>query len=484
MQKRILKTLTNNFWYKVLALLFAVILWLVVYNVDDPVITRTYMATVALQNEDTIQDKYYEILENSHNVTFTVSGKRSVLDKVDDTDFTATADFNEMVVSEDGARGNIKINIAAKKSASLLKINGSGKTLLVSLEDAKTKPFVVNPTTEGEVAEGYALGDVSISSSNVIKVSGPASVVSQISKAVAAINVEGMSQTVSDSVVPVFYDEDGNEVDTTKLTLSRTTVTVSAVILGTKKVSLALSTKGTPADGYALAGIEASATTVWIKGSTSVLNPISTVEIPASVLDISNASESFETTINITDYLPSGVSLLNTADATITVTVDIEAYETRTFEIPVGNITIEGLSVENTLTYPLDAVYVNITGLAVDLNALDAQTLRGTIDVTDMTLGSHVVNVDVDVDTTKFVVASSRTQVYIEEKPVADDNTNGTNPDATDDPNAAGDANAGTDDTTTDTNDGTSDTEPSDGGADDTTADSAESTSYTGRRGW
>ena len=51
--------MTNNFWYKVLALLFAVILWLVVYNVDDPVITRTYMATVALQNEDTIQDKYY-----------------------------------------------------------------------------------------------------------------------------------------------------------------------------------------------------------------------------------------------------------------------------------------------------------------------------------------------------------------------------------------------------------------------------------------
>lgn len=477
MQKRILKTLTNNFWYKVLALLFAVILWLVVYNVDDPVITRTYIATVALLNEDSIQDKYYEILENSHNVSFTVSGKRSVLDKIDDADFTATADFNEMIVSENGTRGNIKINIAAKKSASLLKINGSGKNLIVSLEDAKTKPFVVNPTTEGEVADGYALGDVTISSSNVIKVSGPASVVSQISKAVAAINVEGMSQTVSDSVVPVFYDENGDEVDTTKLTLSRTTVTVSAVILGTKKVTLTFSTKGTPADGYALADIEASISNVWVKGSTSVLNPISAIEIPASVLDITNASESLETTINITDYLPSGVSLLNASDATITVTVDIEAYETRTFEIPVENITIEGLSVENTLSYPLDAVYVNITGLAVDLNTLDAQTLRGTIDVTDMTLGSHVVNVDVDVDTTKFVVASSRTQVYIEEKMTEDDGTDANDPDSsagdetgTDD---TADADAGSSDTTA------SDTESSDAGGD---AEGAEGTSYTERR--
>ena len=162
MQKRILKTLTNNFWYKVLALLFAIILWLVVYNVDDPVITRTYMTTVTLQNEDSIQDKYYEILDNSHNVSFTVSGKRSILDKIDDSDFTATADFNEMIVSEGGARGSVKINIMAKRSASLLKINGSNKLLVVSLEDAKSKQFVVNPTTEGEVADGYALGDVTI----------------------------------------------------------------------------------------------------------------------------------------------------------------------------------------------------------------------------------------------------------------------------------------------------------------------------------
>lgn len=478
MQKRILKTLTNNFWYKVLALLFAIILWLVVYNVDDPVITRTYMTTVTLQNEDSIQDKYYEILDNSHNVSFTVSGKRSILDKIDDSDFTATADFNEMIVSEGGARGSVKINIMAKRSASLLKINGSNKLLVVSLEDAKSKQFVVNPTTEGEVADGYALGDVTISSSNIIKVSGPTSVVSRISRVTATINVDGMAQTVSDSVVPVLYDEDGNEVDTTKLTLSRTTVTVSAVILGTKKVSLSLTTKGTPAEDYALAGIESSATSVWIKGSTSVINPINVIEIPASVLDITNASESFETTINITDYLPSGVSLLNASDAAITVAVDIEAYETRTFEIPVENITIEGLSVENTLTYPLDAVYVSITGLAGDLNGLDAKTLRGSIDVTDMTLGSHVVNIDVDVDSSKFVVASSRTQVYIDVKPVEDDTTADDGTGTTDDSeNGADDTTDGTDSSDAGQNDADTDTS-----ADEETG-TAESTSIR-RTGW
>jgi YbbR domain-containing protein len=416
MGKKILKTLTNNFAFKLLALFFAVILWLVVYSVDDPVISRNYTVSVNLVNTDKIQDKYFEVLDNSGTVSFSVSAQRSYLDRIDDSDFSASADFNDMVINEDGTRGSVKIDIVASRYSSSLKINGSSKFVTVSLEDAKSKQFIVSPTTEGTVAEGYALGDVIISGSNVLKVSGPATVVGTVSKAIAAINIDGMSQNLSDNVVPVLYDEDGNEIDTTKLTLSRTTVTVSATILGTKKVSINLSAKGEPADGYALAGISSSATTVWIKGATATINPITSIEIPSDVLDITGTSVSLETTINITDYLPAGVALLDSGDATISVLVDIEAYETRVFEVPIENITIEGLAAQNELTFPQGAVYVSITGLAVDLDSLDAGTLRGNVDVTDLTTGSHVVNVEMDIDAGKFVVAASRAQVNIDVK--------------------------------------------------------------------
>ena len=36
MLRKIVKTITNNFGLKVLAVLFAVVLWLVVVNIDDP----------------------------------------------------------------------------------------------------------------------------------------------------------------------------------------------------------------------------------------------------------------------------------------------------------------------------------------------------------------------------------------------------------------------------------------------------------------
>jgi hypothetical protein len=232
-------------------------------------------------------------------------------------------------------------------------------------------------------------------------------------------------------------------VDTTKLTLSRTTVTVSAMILATKKVSINLTAKGTPADGYALAGISSSASSVWIKGPTATINPITSIEIPSDVLDIGGASASLETMINITEYLPTGVALLDSSDATISIFVDIEAYETRVFEVSVDNITIEGLSAQNELSFPQGVVYVSLTGLAVDLDSLDAQNLRGNVDVTGLEPGSHVVTVEMDVDESRFTVASSRAQVNIDEK---SDGTQAENGEAAEDEDGR----------ETDTNDGNS----------------------------
>ena len=52
MGKKILKALTNNLGFKLLAFIFAVVLWLVVYNVDDPVKTDSFTVKVSLKNRD------------------------------------------------------------------------------------------------------------------------------------------------------------------------------------------------------------------------------------------------------------------------------------------------------------------------------------------------------------------------------------------------------------------------------------------------
>ena len=78
MLNRIIKMITNNFGLKILAVVFACVLWLAVVNIDDPVTTRSFTTTVSVENNDYLTGigKYYEIVNNSNTITFKVSGDR------------------------------------------------------------------------------------------------------------------------------------------------------------------------------------------------------------------------------------------------------------------------------------------------------------------------------------------------------------------------------------------------------------------------
>lgn len=425
MVKRILKTLTNNLGFKILAVIFAFALWLVVYNIDDPQKTSTFTTNVIIENADAVTDdnKYFEVMDGTNTVSFSVTAKRSVLDKLEDSDFTATADMSRLVLGEDGTTGSVEIEISCSRNSSSLKYNGSSKYLKVSLEELMTKQFVVTVDVQGTVAEGYALGDVSVSNPNVLKVSGPASLVSQIASVVATIDVEGMPVSLSDNVVPVLYDADGNEIDTTKLTLSNETVTISAKILNTKEVPLNFSTSGTPLGNNTVRGIQCEPETVRLKGSSAALNPVTSIDIPAEVLDVSGATSDLTTTVDITEYLPEGVELADNSDATVSVTVLIEAYLTRDYTLPASNITVNGLGDAYTLSYAKN-VTISIGGLQSDLDALSAADLKGTIDVSGLSEGTHTILIDVVLDTDKYLLDNARAEVVISKK---DDGGTGNN---------------------------------------------------------
>ena len=66
------KTLTSNLSLKIISLIAAFILWMVVVNTDDPMITRTYSGiSVEVINTDDIesQGKTWEVLENTDTIS-------------------------------------------------------------------------------------------------------------------------------------------------------------------------------------------------------------------------------------------------------------------------------------------------------------------------------------------------------------------------------------------------------------------------------
>lgn len=400
MAKKILKTLVNNMGFKILAVILAFILWLVVYNIDDPKKTKTFTTNVTVENASAVTDmnKCYEVLDGTNTVTFSVTGKRSELDKLDDTDFSAVADMNRLIVDSKGKKASVPIEISTKRTYSSLSINNKNKYMELSLEDLMSRRFMIAADTSGKVASGYALGEVSVTNPNVLNVSGPASIVKKVDKVVATIDVDGMSSNLTDNVIPVLYDADGSEVDTTRLTLSNTTVTISAKILSMKEVPLVFSTTGTPYGEYKVVEISSSPDTVKLKGASTVLNPLVSLEIPGSVINVSGARSDVKTTIDITEYLPDGVELVDASNATITVTVRIEAYASKTYQLPSNQIKINGLLDGLLLEFDDNKIPVEISGLKDDLESLSVDDLVASIDVSGLTAGEHQVELELKLD--------------------------------------------------------------------------------------
>ena len=418
MGNKILKTLTKNLGFKILAVVFAFILWLVVYNTDDPTITVSYTTNVTVENASVVTDmnKCYEVLNGTNTVSFAVTAKRSVLNKLEDTDFTAVADMNRMIVNEDGDKSNVPIEIISKRSNSSLKYNEKNKYLEVSLEDLMKRRFIITADTSGKVADGYALGEVTVTNPNVLNVSGPASIVNKIDSVVATIDVDGMSMNLSDNVIPALYDADGQEIDTTKLKLSNTTVTISAKILSVKEIPLVFSTSGVPYGDNRVVEISSKPETIKVKGSSTTLNPLSSLNIPGDVLNVSGASEDITTTIDISEYLPDGVELVNASDATVTVTVRIEAYELKKFNLSTSQINVNGLDSNYDLSFDQSTVAVTVSGLKNDLNKLNTSQLSASIDVTDLGVGTHQVNLDLNLDEDNYAYQTITVTIEIKDK--------------------------------------------------------------------
>ena len=196
MLKKLGKKLTNNLGLKILAALFAFILWVVVINVDEPVRTVPYTASVKTENEDyiTSNGKYFELLDGNNTVTFNVSAKRTYQEKLTNADFTAVADMEKIEYVDDSGIYRVPVTVSCSKfSSNQVTISSKQLYIEVAMEDRGTVQKRITATTTGNVADGCAVGEVAIVTTNLLKISGPSSVTSRIDTVEATINVEGMN---------------------------------------------------------------------------------------------------------------------------------------------------------------------------------------------------------------------------------------------------------------------------------------------------
>ncbi|MCI5959202.1 MAG: CdaR family protein [Lachnospiraceae bacterium] len=377
------KKLTNNLGMRILAVVIAILIWIIVVNVSDPIIESTYSGIpVEIINADTItkQNKTYDILNDTDSISVTLSAKRSISDLLGRDNIKATADLANL----DMEKGTVRIKLETNKyNDKIESIKAKNDILEVSIENLMRKQFAITSQVNGEPSDGYVIGDT-VLDQNVVTVQGPESIVSQIDKAVVEASVAGMSTSISTTSTIRYYDADGNQLDSARLSGNISSVNLKVDVLATKMLGFRFNTTGELDPDYAIAGdITSDIDEVLVAGKSSIVTNTSAIAIPASAIDIEGKRETFSLTIDVTKYLPDTLKLIDEDfDGKITVTVPIEKMQSKEVEVAKSNITISGYD-EDTQTVALvgTGINVGIKGLAADIQDMKKNAIKGEIDV-------------------------------------------------------------------------------------------------------
>ena len=393
---------TMDIGWKLLSLVIAIGLWFMVINTENPLETRSYTASIQLQNEESLFERGYVVVNEdeitSTRITVRLRGQRLALDTLSQssTKVQAVVDLDNVIYSYNGEPVSVpvKIVIPSVVNDSFEILSKSIQTVSVDIQPYINKDFEVKAVVNNSDTEAVQLADASVSPGTVT-VYGAKSVVNSISEVRAEVNPEKLEDGMVLTAKPVAYDAEGSVVD--KVTFSSNELSVKVEMDDMKSVRVAVDITGRTAEGYEVTGIYVSPDTIEVAGDPDDLAGINILRLPD--IDVGGIDSNIIREFSLKDYLPDGLRVIG-ADGSerITVTVSVEEEETKDIVIPVDSIAVEGTLGEG-LTAELtgDDITVTVSGAGSGVAGIEASDIRAYVDLDGYEAGVYN-DVDVQFD--------------------------------------------------------------------------------------
>ena len=376
------KLLTNNIGLKLLSVFGAIILWIIVVNVDDPVISRIYTGIpVEIINGSAItaEGKTFEVADDTDTISVVISAERSIIEALSRENIKATADMKNLTFMNT-VPIELKTNRFADKIGS---ISSKTSNLSVIIEERKNKQIKLTINTEGKVAQGYIAGEID-PVVDVVKVSGPESKVELVKTAEIVVDYADMNESFTTSCTVSLFDADGEEIFDEAITVSKKEVRASVEILEKKEIPVTAGYVGITAAGYSPTGtVICDPSSIVVAGKGAAFDNLSSIKIPDEVLSIDGASENVVVSTSINEYLPKGVVLADSSfKGDIDLVAVIEAHNSTLVELPVKNISVVNLP-EGYIAHVIygeETIPFEVSGLANELQSVQQSEMTAQID--------------------------------------------------------------------------------------------------------
>ncbi len=420
----IARTLTNNILLKGVSVAVAVVVWLLVINVDDPIVSSSISGVaVQVQNEAYIESggKMSLIKEGDNIITVDVKGKRSIVDKLSPEDLVATADLKQIVnMNTDPIMVPITVTCSRLKSGDLMP---NPRNLSVDIDDIMTQEYIVTVTSgESQPGKGYEIGSLR-ANPDKISITGPQSLVRKIDKVVATVDAANIQEDTTKQVGLEIIDKNQEKFSESQMNYLKydTSVPKVYVSVGLWEVQNDVPIKGgyvgTPAEGYKVDKITFTPENVSVAGSQKALKALEgegkVIRVPDDTIDVTGKNSDFEVKVNIEKLLPDDVKLTKDTSDTVIAAVSVLPEDSKEYSIPTTDIT--GLNVANglQLVYETEKVQIRIRENGEELSQLKEKDIRVSVDLAGKTEGSYLVPVKVNLPSGYALVSQQSTTVKL-----------------------------------------------------------------------
>lgn len=403
------KKLTDNLTLKIISVLIAVLIWLFASNASDPIIKADYPIKVTVTNDDYIlkSGKTYQIKETNREVTAFIRGKTSVV--TGRKDITVEADMTQ-IGQMNLNQGTVYVPVQFKpvSGISMKDVEIYPKTIPVSIEDMESKEFVITVNTEGKPVNGYEIGEC-VPSMEKVLIQGPKSMINKIKSVVATVNVRGIASDTKKTSSLRLIDQNGEPYEEAMEYVRFIAVNEERTINVTVKlwrivdhIKIKANYSGTPAHGYQVDKITTTPEEISVAGSEEALKKIAannnTIEIPSSLINVDGYSQDQDSNIKLNSLLKEedGFKVPENAPQSVLVKVSILPYGSEEFEVKTADIEISGLGENLWVTFSQEKLLVRVKGRDADLEELQPEEIKASIDLTDKVEGEYTLPVNIE----------------------------------------------------------------------------------------
>jgi YbbR domain-containing protein len=303
-----------------------------------------------------------------------------VADRLNGSSFTATVDLSTATPLAGTPFSTVQVHVqAADPRVQILDFDPQVVQVQLDPLISKSVPVKVD---EGTPATGLQPQNP-ILSTNSVTVSGPASVVSLATAAIARVVIQPSGLDVDQEVPLVAVDALNNVLSPVGIEPQTVRVQIRVGVQQTRTLPVNPKVSGVPNSGFQVGGVAVNPPVVTVQGDADALSALAAVD--TGTVDLTGATSDVSRVVNL--VLPAGIT--SVGSSTVSVTVHLTPVTaSQTFS---AGILLSGARDDRLYSLSVDQLLVTLGGSPAALAGIQGQSFSVTVDVDGLAPGLHVL---------------------------------------------------------------------------------------------